>query len=375
MALIFILLYAPIVTLVVLSFNASKTRAKWGGFTLHWYRSLFANTEIMNALYTTLIIALLASAIATVLGTLACIGINSMSRKSRTIFMGITNIPMLNGEIVMGISLMLLFIICRIQLGFGTILMAHITFNVPYVILSVMPKLKQTNKSTYEADPETLFPLLRERGKKTEEKMFAATGGVNTHKGIIFTIGILAAAAGISLRNYGKIESESVCRISLEMTKKELEQDLRKLKQSSGITHGEKIYCHLGEKGVRGLAMTGYPILCELTVPHMKQYIANNRDKNQINVQILLEIIAELTDTNVISRTSEKEMRWLQTEAKAILKAGGAFSENGLQKVRELNQICIRKNMSPGGAADLLAATIFLCRMETRMERRKGILQ
>ena len=151
MALIFILLYAPIVTLVVLSFNASKTRAKWGGFTLHWYRSLFANTEIMNALYTTLIIALLASAIATILGTLACIGINSMSKKSRTLFMGITNIPMLNGEIVMGISLMLLFIICRIQLGFGTILMAHITFNVPYVILSVMPKLKQTNKRTYEA--------------------------------------------------------------------------------------------------------------------------------------------------------------------------------------------------------------------------------
>ena len=151
MALIFILLYAPIVTLVVLSFNASKTRAKWGGFTLHWYRSLFANTEIMNALYTTLIIALLASAIATVLGTLACIGINSMSKKRRTVFMGITNIPMLNGEIVMGISLMLLFIICRIQLGFGTILMAHITFNVPYFILSVMPKLKQTNKSTYEA--------------------------------------------------------------------------------------------------------------------------------------------------------------------------------------------------------------------------------
>ena len=105
---------------------------------------------------------------------------------------------------------------------------------------------------SWEADPKTLFPLLRERGKKTEEKMFVATGGVNTHKGIIFTIGILAAAAGISLRNYGKIESEDVCRISLEMTKKELEQDLRKLKQSSGITHGEKIYCHLGEKGVRG---------------------------------------------------------------------------------------------------------------------------
>ena len=162
MALIFILLYAPIVTLVVLSFNASKTRAKWGGFTLHWYRSLFANTEIMNALYTTLIIALLASAIATILGTLACIGINSMSKKSRTLFMGITNIPMLNGEIVMGISLMLLFIICRIQLGFGTILMAHITFNVPYVILSVMPKLKQTKQSSVRGSPRPWrFPSVR----------------------------------------------------------------------------------------------------------------------------------------------------------------------------------------------------------------------
>ena len=121
----------------------------------------------MNALYTTLIIALLASAIATILGTLACIGINSMSKKSRTLFMGITNIPMLNGEIVMGISLMLLFIICRIQLGFGTILMAHITFNVPYVILSVMPKLKQTNKSTYEAASTLALPLCTRFGKSS----------------------------------------------------------------------------------------------------------------------------------------------------------------------------------------------------------------
>lgn len=205
--------------------------------------------------------------------------------------------------------------------------------------------------------------------------MFAATGGVNTHKGIIFTIGILAAAAGISLRNSGKIESEDVCRISLKMTKKELEQDLRKLKQSSGITHGEKNLLPSGRERSPGLAMSGYPILCELTVPHMKQYIANNRDQNQINVQILLEIIAELTDTNVISRTSEKEMRWLQTEAKAILKTGGAFSEDGLQKVRTESDLYPEKNMSPGGAADLLAATIFLCRMETLMERLKSIIQ
>ena len=151
MALILILLYAPLATLIVLSFNASKSRAKWGGFTTKWYVALFQNDEIMQALYTTLVIALLASILATLIGTLASIGINNMHRRFRSVFMGITNSPMLNSEIVMGVSLMLLFIIGRIELGFSTILMAHITFNIPYVILSVMPKLKQTNKSAYEA--------------------------------------------------------------------------------------------------------------------------------------------------------------------------------------------------------------------------------
>ncbi|MDR1801327.1 MAG: extracellular solute-binding protein [Lachnospiraceae bacterium] len=151
LVLIFVLLYAPIVTLIVLSFNKSKTRAKWGGFTTSWYASLFENTQIMNALYTTLIIALLSALIATLIGTAASIGIQSMNRRYRTFLMGVTNIPMLNADIVTGISLMLLFIAFRFTLGFTTILLAHITFNIPYVILSVMPKLKQTNKSTYEA--------------------------------------------------------------------------------------------------------------------------------------------------------------------------------------------------------------------------------
>ena len=160
LSLIIFLLYAPIVTLVVLSFNNSKTRAKWGGFTEKWYISLFQNEQIMSALYTTLVIALLSALIATLIGTAAAIGIQGMKRKSRTIAMGITNIPMLNADIVTGISLMLLFIAVgsglkylgiNFSLGFATVLIAHITFNIPYVILSVMPKLKQTKRSTYEA--------------------------------------------------------------------------------------------------------------------------------------------------------------------------------------------------------------------------------
>lgn len=136
---------------MALSFNTSKSRAKWGGFTTKWYVRLFQDDQIMTALYTTLEIALLSALIATLLGTAGAIGIHALRRKYRTAMMGVTNIPMLNADIVTGISLMLLFIAFRFSLGFSTILVAHITFNLPYVILSVMPRLKQTNISTYEA--------------------------------------------------------------------------------------------------------------------------------------------------------------------------------------------------------------------------------
>ncbi len=149
--LIFVFLYAPIVTLMVLSFNSSKSRAKWGGFTFKWYAELFENEEILQALWNTLAIALLSALIATIIGTIACIAMQSMKKRNRTILIGITNIPMLNAEIVTGISLMLLFIVCGIRFGFLTILLAHITFNIPYVILSVWPRMKQLNPSTYEA--------------------------------------------------------------------------------------------------------------------------------------------------------------------------------------------------------------------------------
>ena len=151
LVLILIFLYAPIVTMMVLSFNSSKSRTQWGGFTLRWYTQMFDSATIMDALVNTMVIAFVSALIATIIGTAASIAINSMKPLPRTIIMGITNIPMLNADIVTGISLMLAFIAFGISLGFQTILIAHITFNIPYVILSVMPKLKQTNKSTYEA--------------------------------------------------------------------------------------------------------------------------------------------------------------------------------------------------------------------------------
>ena len=150
-ALIFIFLYAPIVTLIVLSFNASKTRSNWGGFTLKWYQELFTNDAILQSFVNTMVIAFLSAFIATLIGTVACLGLKSMKRGMQNFFMSVTYIPMLNADIVTGISLMLLFLFFGFKMGFTSVLLSHITFNIPYVILNVMPKLKQVNNSTYEA--------------------------------------------------------------------------------------------------------------------------------------------------------------------------------------------------------------------------------
>jgi spermidine/putrescine transport system permease protein len=151
LGIVFAFLYVPILTLIVLSFNESRFRAKWGGFSLKWYKELFQSEVMMDALVTTLLLALLSATIATVLGTLAAVAMNKMKRVPRTIMISVTNIPMLNADIVTGISLMLLFIAAGLQLGFTSVLLAHITFNLPFVVLSVMPKLRQVNRNTYEA--------------------------------------------------------------------------------------------------------------------------------------------------------------------------------------------------------------------------------
>lgn len=150
MALIFAFLYLPIIVLIALSFNDSRTRVKWGGFTLRWYQSCFSDERIMSAFVTTLQVTFSAAIISTVIGTLAALGIYAMKKRNQTIYLGATNIPLLNADIVTGISMMLLFI-KFMDLGFVTVLLAHITFDIPYVILNVLPRLRQLNRSTYEA--------------------------------------------------------------------------------------------------------------------------------------------------------------------------------------------------------------------------------
>jgi len=150
MAIIFLFLYLPILVLIILSFNDSRTRVEWGGFTLNWYIECFKSETIMSAFATTIQITLISAIISTIIGTLAAIGISAMKQRGKAFYLGATNIPLLNADIVTGISMMLLFV-RFVDLGFITVLVAHITFSIPYVILNVLPKLKQANRSTYEA--------------------------------------------------------------------------------------------------------------------------------------------------------------------------------------------------------------------------------
>lgn len=149
--LILLFLYLPIGTLMVLSFNESKSMSIWTGFSTKWYEEMFSNQAIMDAIGNTFSIALASAAAATVIGTAACIGITSMRKRTENVIMGLNNIPLLNADIVTGISLMMAFLVFGISLNWGTVLLSHITFCIPYVILSVLPKFRQLAPNTYEA--------------------------------------------------------------------------------------------------------------------------------------------------------------------------------------------------------------------------------
>ena len=156
-ALIFVFMYAPIAIMIFFSFNSSRSTAKFDGFSLKWYEELFENTHVGEALKNTIVLAVLSALIATVIGTAAAMGISKMKNKYvKGGLMGITNIPMMNPDIVTGVAMLLLFASVGTLLGikgrsFATVLIAHVTFNLPYVVLNVLPKIKQMDKHLPEA--------------------------------------------------------------------------------------------------------------------------------------------------------------------------------------------------------------------------------
>ncbi|MBP7495289.1 MAG: ABC transporter permease [Spirochaetales bacterium] len=148
---VFFFLYAPIGVLIVFSFNKLRSTSAWGGFSFRWYFEMFRDRQILKALYYTLTIALLSSLISAVAGTLSAVGIHRMRPAVRRIVLEVNNIPVLNPDIVTGVSLMALFTALRIHLGFITVLLSHITFSIPYVVLCILPKLREIPREVTEA--------------------------------------------------------------------------------------------------------------------------------------------------------------------------------------------------------------------------------
>lgn len=209
---------------------------------------------------------------------------------------------------------------------------------------------------------EELFNQIRKTGIMAEKAMFQATDGVNTHKGMIFTLGIFCAAAGRCMKDYGEINLRTLIRVEQEMTSRILKNELSALSFNTGecSTNGEKNLRQYGTAGIRGEALAGYPSVTEIALPVLADGIYKKKEWNKIKIQILFALMSRVQDSNILSRKNPKVLYEVQTQALNFLNEGGAYEEKAMEKLFLMDAEYIRKNISAGGCADLLATCIFL---------------
>lgn len=229
---------------------------------------------------------------------------------------------------------------------------------VPYLTRMALAGFRHTGSI------DRLFPEIRRIGVEAEAAMFQATGGVNTHKGIIFSMGILSAASAWYYREHGDFSLLPILDHSSTMTYRDLEQDFLKIDKEHPKTHGERLYIQYGKKGIRGEVQNGFPSVRRHSLPLIQTLMNAGKPKNLVFIEILLTLMSHVDDTNILIRSNPETLSFVKEQAARILKLGGAFTETGLDAVRKLNLTLIEKNVSPGGCADLLAITIFLWQLE-----------
>lgn len=210
-----------------------------------------------------------------------------------------------------------------------------------------------------------LFPRLREIGKRAEHEMYTATGGVNTHKGAIFTLGLLTAGAGLLYAKHGRLNAEAILDEVQNLVGDTLNRELAELKAgAAGSAHGEAVLHRDGTGGVRSAAAKGFPLLRSVALPLLRQYEAEERPAEVSVLNVLLHLILHVSDTNVLYRGGKDALLTLRADCRKILSHGGAFTPKGSALLYELKETCKQQNVSPGGAADLLSAALFLHRLE-----------
>lgn len=208
--------------------------------------------------------------------------------------------------------------------------------------------------------PEELFGEIRKTGVLAEQAMYRATDGVNTHKGLIFTLGIFCAAAGRCAGESRAVTTERLIDIERRMTEAVLTRELEEIRKRDAVSNGEKNLQKYGTAGVRGEAIAGYPLITGLAFPVMRQGLKEKQSWNRIKLQTLLALMSRMEDSNILSRQNPEMLQKMHEEAERFLKAGGAYAKDAYAVLTEMDRRYIERNMSPGGCADSLAVTVFL---------------
>ncbi|WP_125140442.1 triphosphoribosyl-dephospho-CoA synthase [Clostridium transplantifaecale] len=228
---------------------------------------------------------------------------------------------------------------------------------------------------------EQLFAAIRPAGVRAEKAMFSATGGVNTHKGIIFSMGILAAATG---RFWGRrllcpgAKAEELLSYCSLMCHRPMERDFSAVVPGKDNTHGELLYLKYGCRGIRGEAADGFPAVRYVGLPALREYFEYAKlsgvhpGRNQLSLHILLHLMANVDDTNVLFRTNYESLEYVKQCALSVLSLGGSKTDKGMEALTRLNKDFTVKNISPGGCADLLSMTLFLWRIESLFHTDNG---
>ncbi|SDJ37512.1 triphosphoribosyl-dephospho-CoA synthase CitG [Proteiniclasticum ruminis] len=227
--------------------------------------------------------------------------------------------------------------------------------------------------ATSEVPENRLLDIIRPIGIRMEQEMFEATKGINTHKGIIFSMGLLLAAfgrklsedlySGDSIPVFTPQDTERIFKIIMETTKGLVTKDFRDLEIKENLTHGEKLYLKYGFTGIRGEAEKGYPVLRDQVLPYLRSL-----DKQMTYEETLLEtlflLMKHVEDSNIVTRGGMESLSYVRSSAERFLHDGGMCQQDAFKKLQVLNEEFIRRNLSPGGAADLLSLAILLGKVE-----------
>jgi triphosphoribosyl-dephospho-CoA synthase CitG len=210
---------------------------------------------------------------------------------------------------------------------------------------------------------EDLFLAIRPIGMEAEKAMLSVTNSVNTHRGAIFSLGLMCAASAYVHAQWRHFDIARIFSTCIDMTQHILQSELLELETMRPRTHGENVYRKDGSKGVRGEAMTGFPSVRDVALPLMVSYMAGGYQQNLCNVQVLLHLMTVVDDSNVLARHDRNTLESIHAMAKDILEIGGCFTQAGMESVQSLDAYCIARHISCGGCADLLALTIFLAKL------------